>query len=130
MKRSTNISGGISPSARTSTPIYVKPKRIVESAISPMITGAYSRISPIFLRDLKPLKNVNRVGYWEIDTVMGLRDHHCIFTLVERKQGFTLVGKLKNKTKKETNACLLRSIRVHWKKIKTTTSDDGTEFHN
>ncbi len=70
-----------------------------------------------------------RVGHWEIDTVMGSRDHHCILTLVERKTGFTLIGKLKNKTKKETNACLLRLIRSHRKKVKTITSDNGTEFH-
>jgi len=70
-----------------------------------------------------------RVGHWEIDTVMGSGDHHCILTLVERKTGFTLIGKLKNKTKEETNACLLRLIRSHRKKIKTITSDNGTEFH-
>jgi len=70
-----------------------------------------------------------RIGHWEIDTVMGSRDHHCILTLVERKTGFTLIGKLKNKTKKETNACLLRLIRSHGKKVLTITSDNGTEFH-
>ena len=42
-------------------------------------------------------------GHWEIDTVMGGRDRHCIVTLLERKTGFLLVGKLKNRTTEETN---------------------------
>jgi len=77
----------------------------------------------------KTIEKRKNIGHWEIDTVRGSGDHHCILTLVERKTGFTLIGKLKNKTKEETNACLLRLIRRHRKKIKTITSDNGTEFH-
>jgi IS30 family transposase len=70
-----------------------------------------------------------RVGDWEIDTVMGSGDLHCILTLVERKTGFTLIGKLKDRTKAETDACLLRLIRSYGDKILTITADNGTEFH-
>jgi len=43
----------------------------------------------------KTIEKRKRIGHWEIDTVMGSGDHHCILTLVERKTGFTLIGKLK-----------------------------------
>jgi len=76
----------------------------------------------------KTIEKRKRIGHWEIDTVMGSGDRHCILTLVERKTGFTLIGKLKNKTKAETKACLLRLIRLDRKKIKTMTSDNGSEF--
>jgi len=66
----------------------------------------------------KTIEERKRIEHWEIDTVMGSGDHHCILTLVERKIGITLIGKLKNKTKAETKACLLRLIRLHRKKIK------------
>jgi len=56
----------------------------------------------------KTVEKRKRIGHLEIDTVRGSGDHHCILTLLERKTGFTLIGKLKNLTKKETNACLLR----------------------
>lgn len=42
------------------------------------------------------------LGHWEIDTVQGSSDKHCILTLVERKTGFLLIGKLPNKTKEAT----------------------------
>lgn len=31
-------------------------------------------------------------GHWEIDTVMGGGDNHCIVTLLERKTGYVLIG--------------------------------------
>ena len=34
------------------------------------------------------------VGHWEVDTVMGAADKHCIFTMVERKTRLVVIGKL------------------------------------
>lgn len=69
-------------------------------------------------------------GHWEIDTVMGGRDHHCIVTLVERKTGYVLIGKLRNRTKQETNARIIALIRKHQLAFSTITADNGTEFHD
>ena len=45
-----------------------------------------------------------RVGDWELDTVVGTCDKHCIVTLVERKSKVTLIGKLTARTTVQANA--------------------------
>ena len=40
-----------------------------------------------------------RVGHWEADTVAGTGSKDCVVTLVERKTGLVLVGKLSDRTK-------------------------------
>ncbi len=77
----------------------------------------------------KIVEKRRRIGDWEIDTVMGSGDLHCIVTLIERKSGFSLIGKIKCRTKKEVNACVIRLIKSQRGKIKTITADNGTEFH-
>ena len=68
-------------------------------------------------------------GHWEIDTVMGGKDRHCIVTLVERKTGYALIGKLKNRTKEELNKRVIQLMHKHRLKFETITADNGTEFH-
>ncbi len=68
-------------------------------------------------------------GHWEIDTVMGGRDTHCIVTLLERKTGYVLIGKLKNRTTKETNQRTVQLMNSSGLKLDTITADNGTEFH-
>ena len=68
-------------------------------------------------------------GHWEIDTVMGGRDRHCIVTLVERKTGYVLIGKLTNRTKEVTNKRIIQLINRDGLKFSTITADNGTEFH-
>jgi len=70
-----------------------------------------------------------RIGDWEIDTVMGSSDQHCIVTLVDRKTGYLLIGKLKNRTVDELNWVTRKLIRKHEDKMLTITADNGTEFH-
>lgn len=70
------------------------------------------------------------LGHWEIDTVQGSPDKHCILTMVERKTGFLLIGKLSNKTKEATEQRAVELIRKHRSKVHTITSDHGTEFHS
>ena len=71
----------------------------------------------------------SRIGDWEIDTVMGSGDKHCIVTLVERKSGYTLIGKLQNRTKEKLNSITCKLILAHKEKMITITADNGTEFH-
>lgn len=69
------------------------------------------------------------LGHWEIDTVMGTGSKHCIVSLVERKSGYLLIGKLKARTQEQTSDRTIRLIRQHAARFKTITADNGTEFH-
>jgi IS30 family transposase len=71
-----------------------------------------------------------RIGDWEIDTVMGTGSKHCLVSLVERRTGFLLLGKLRCRTTEETNRGTLGLIRRHRRVFKTITADNGTEFHD
>ena len=70
-----------------------------------------------------------RKGHWEIDTVLGGRGKDCILTMVERKTGYLLIGKLKARTSEEAAKSTLELINAHHGKMKTITADNGTEFH-
>jgi IS30 family transposase len=69
------------------------------------------------------------VGHWEIDTVMGVGNDHCIVTLVERATGYVLIGKLRARTMNEAAQRTIQLVRKHAKKFRTITADNGTEFH-
>jgi IS30 family transposase len=68
-------------------------------------------------------------GHWEIDTVMGKGEKDCIVTLVERKSGFTLIGKLPDRTVASLNLRTVQLIKRHAGAFRTITADNGTEFH-
>ena len=73
-----------------------------------------------------------QLGHWEIDTMMGQslgESSHCILTLVERKSGYVLIGKLAARTVEQANQALLGLMRRHRGKFRTITADNGTEFH-
>jgi IS30 family transposase len=69
------------------------------------------------------------IGHWEVDTVMGSPDKHCVFTMVERKTGLVAIGKLKNRTKEEVRKRIVGLIRAQGHPVLTMTADNGTEFH-
>lgn len=72
-----------------------------------------------------------RVGHWEIDTVMGsINCQQCVVTIVERKTGFVLIGKLQRRTAKLLNQATLRLARRSVENFLTITADNGTEFHS
>jgi IS30 family transposase len=73
-----------------------------------------------------------QIGHWEIDTMMGEspgESSHCVLTLVERKSGYLLLGKLQARTAAETNRALLGLMARHPGRMRTITADNGTEFH-
>lgn len=70
-----------------------------------------------------------QLGHWEIDTVMGAGSKDCVLTLVERKTGLVLIGKLSDRTKESFNRRALRLIRRHAGAFVTITADNGTEMH-
>jgi IS30 family transposase len=70
-----------------------------------------------------------QVGHWEIDTVMGVGNEHCIVTLVERATGYVLIGKIASRNMEQATRKTIQLIRKHPEKFKTITADNGTEFH-
>ena len=68
-------------------------------------------------------------GHWEIDTVHGRGSNHCIVTLLERKTGFVMIGKLPNKSTTSLNKRTIKLIARDMSSFKPITADNGTEFH-
>jgi IS30 family transposase len=70
------------------------------------------------------------LGHWEIDTVVGKGAQDCVTTLVERKTGFALIGKLADRSMHTTSRRTKMLIRRTPDQFKTITADNGTEFHD
>ena len=69
-----------------------------------------------------------RIGNWEIDTVVGGKEKDCVATMVERKTGYAMIGKLANRCMYGMSKRLKMLIRRAPERFKTLTSDNGTEF--
>ena len=69
------------------------------------------------------------LGHWEADTVVG-PGRPCILSLVERKTGYVVIGKLAARTTAEVNRRARRLIRAQPHAVRTITADNGTEFHS
>ena len=69
------------------------------------------------------------LGHWEIDTVMGTGSKHCILSLVERKTGLLIIGKLASRTCEALNERAIQVIKANAGPFNTITADNGTEFH-
>jgi IS30 family transposase len=69
-----------------------------------------------------------QVGHWEVDTVVG-PGKPCLLSLVERKTGYVVIGKLEARTTAEVNRRATKLIRQQQRKVITVTADNGTEFH-
>jgi IS30 family transposase len=74
-------------------------------------------------------ENRSRVGHLEGDTMLGSSDKHCVLTLVDRRTGYLLLGKLEARTTEATNRRATALIRRTQRRVRTVTVDNGTEFH-
>jgi IS30 family transposase len=71
-----------------------------------------------------------QVGHWEVDTMLGAgQAGPCVLSLVERKTGYVLLGKLRRRTTSEVNRRATQLIRHQRRPVRTITADNGTEFH-
>jgi IS30 family transposase len=69
-----------------------------------------------------------RLGDWEVDTVIGKGRQPALVTLTERKSRLTLVCKVERKTAEAVAAAVVTSL-MPWKaQTHTLTSDNGKEF--
>ncbi len=70
----------------------------------------------------------NRVGDWEIDTVIGKGHSGALVTLVERVTLFTLSMRVKTKRAQEVTAAVLTLLTPFKGLVHTITADNGKEF--
>jgi IS30 family transposase len=71
-----------------------------------------------------------QVGHWEADTLLGAgQAGPCVLTMVERKTGYIVIGKLRIRRAADVNARATRLIRAQPRPVRTITADNGTEFH-
>jgi transposase, IS30 family len=71
-----------------------------------------------------------KAGHFEVDTIKGdSQGTHTVITLVERKTGYLIMGKLERHTAADCTARLIEMIRREGGRVKTITSDNGSEFH-
>ena len=72
----------------------------------------------------------SRVGHWEADTVAGAGAKDCVVTLVERKTGLVLIGKLADRTARSLSRRVVSLVSSSGARFETVTADNGTEFHD
>lgn len=72
----------------------------------------------------------NRIGDFEIDTVVGPRGHGkaALLTLIDRKSRFLWAYRLKDRTAKTVNEALTKFLATFKGPVNSFTVDRGTEF--
>jgi IS30 family transposase len=70
----------------------------------------------------------SQVGHWEGDTVIGAAHKQAIVTLVERKSGYAVLAKVKNKTSDLVSSAIITQLNPVAPLVKTLTFDNGKEF--
>ncbi len=68
-----------------------------------------------------------RIGPWEVDTVLGRGSQECILSLVERKTGYVLIGKLAVHTAQAFAERAIPLMRAQVHPVRTITADNGAE---
>lgn len=69
-----------------------------------------------------------RLGDWEVDTLIGQKHKQALVTLTERKSRFTLLGKVSGRTAHAVRQQVCRLLLPVKDKVHTLTSDHGKEF--
>ena len=69
-----------------------------------------------------------RIGDWEVDTIVSRQHKDVLVTMVERYSKFALIGKAKSKQSSDVAKIIRNLLSRKRKKALTITSDNGTEF--
>jgi IS30 family transposase len=69
-----------------------------------------------------------RIGDWEIDTIIGKKHKGALLSLVERKTKFTLIRKLSTKRADLVAEAATYLLNPYEEKVYTITADNGQEF--
>jgi len=74
------------------------------------------------------INNKERVGDWEIDTIIGKGNKGAIVTIAERATAFVLIAKLNGKNAMDLAKAVVRLMAPFKDLVLSITSDNGTEF--
>ena len=69
-----------------------------------------------------------RIGDWEVDTIVGKGHHQAIVTLTERKSRFSLLSKVERRTADQVSEALIDLLLPVSDRLHTLTADNGKEF--
>lgn len=69
-----------------------------------------------------------RIGDWELDTIIGKGHQQAIVSKTERKWRYTLIRKVKRKTAASVSDAIIDLLAPLAKHVKTLTSDNSKEF--
>jgi len=69
-----------------------------------------------------------RLGDWEVDTVIGKRHRQAIVTLTERKSRLVLLRKVERRTADQVSQAVIDLLRPVIDCVQTITGDNGKEF--
>ena len=70
----------------------------------------------------------NRIGDWEIDTMVGASHKSFLLTITERKTGTTIIRKLSSKNAKDLSEACIKALKPFEPSLYTITADNGKEF--
>ena len=76
----------------------------------------------------KHIESRIQIGHWEGDTVIGVGHQQAIVTLVERKSGYAILAKVRNKTADLVGRAMIDHLQPVAPLVKTMTFDNGKEF--
>ena len=71
-----------------------------------------------------------RLGDWEVDTMIGKRHKQAIVTLVERKSRLVLLRKVEQRTAEAVEDAITQLLEPWTHDVHTITADNGKEFAN
>ncbi|MCD4834874.1 MAG: IS30 family transposase [Bacteroidales bacterium] len=74
------------------------------------------------------INNKQRIGDWEIDTIVGKDNKGAIVTIAERVTAFVLIAKLNGKNAQELAEAVVKLMMPFKDLVLSITSDNGTEF--
>jgi IS30 family transposase len=69
-----------------------------------------------------------RIGDWEVDTIVGKGHHQAIVTLTERKSRFSLLRKVDRRTAELVSDAMIDLLQPVADRTHTITGDNGKEF--
>ncbi|MBM3198890.1 MAG: IS30 family transposase [Chlamydiae bacterium] len=69
-----------------------------------------------------------RIGDWELDTIIGANHKGVIVSMVDRATKYTKLVKVPNKTAEEVSKALIKALEPIQEHVLTLTADNGKEF--
>lgn len=74
------------------------------------------------------IESRRQIGHWEGDTIIGAGHQQAIVSMVERKSGYVVLAKVRNKTAALVSAAIIKGLLPIESLVRTITFDNGKEF--